>query len=125
MGEPRFKDFSKVMPKGFEEVRKQALKPPLSKWNLAPWMDFRQCMDDQFAFALERPDLHANSLTPKTPAGFVGGQGPGPWGGYDYSKLTRAVPVDGGLRHPWGKRNLEVPMGMRNAGHGLWTNRFH
>ena len=41
----QFKSFDEVIPRGFEEVRRQAQKPPLSKWNLAPWMDFRQFMD--------------------------------------------------------------------------------
>jgi hypothetical protein len=86
-----FKSFDEVMPKGFEEVRKQAQKPPLSKWNLAPWMDFRQFMDFRFSSVLAELTRYTNSLDPKTPAGFVGGQGPGPWGGYDYAKLSRAV----------------------------------
>ena len=86
-----FKSFDEVMPKSFEEVRKHAQKLPLSKWNLVPWMDFRQFMDFQFASVLSELTLYANYLDPKTPAGFVGGQGPGPWGGYDYAKLSRAV----------------------------------
>jgi len=87
----QFNSFDAVMPRSFEEVRKHARKPPLSKWNLARWMDFRQFMDFQFASVLSELTLYANSLDPKTPAGFVGGQGPGPWGGYDYAKLSRAV----------------------------------
>jgi hypothetical protein len=87
----QFSNFDEVIPKGFEEVRKNAQKPPLSQWNLAPWMDFRQFMDFQFASVLSELTRYANSLDPKTPAGFVGGQGPGPWGGYDYAKLSRAV----------------------------------
>lgn len=86
-----FKSFDEVMPKSFEEVRKKARKPPISAWNLAPWMDFRQFMDFQFASVLSELTRYTNSLDPKTPAGFVGGQGPGPWGGYDYAKLSRAV----------------------------------
>ena len=80
-----FNSFDEVMPKGFEEVRRKAQKPPLSKWNLSPWMDFRQFMDFQFSSVLSELTRYANSLDPKTPAGFVGGQGPGPWGGYDYA----------------------------------------
>ena len=87
----QFNSFDEVMPKGFEEVRRHAQKPPLSKWNLAAWMDFRQFMDFQFASVLSELTRYSNSLDPKTPAGFVGGQGPGPWGGYDYAKLSRAV----------------------------------
>jgi len=86
-----FKSFDEVMPKSFEEVRKKARKPPISAWNLAPWMDFRQFMDFQFGSVLSELTRYTNSLDPKTPAGFVGGQGPGPWGGYDYAKLSRAV----------------------------------
>jgi len=86
-----FKSFDEVMPKGFEEVRRHAQKPPLSKWNLAPWMDFRQFMDFQFASVLSELTRYTNSLDPKTPAGFVGSQGPGPWGGYDYARLSHAV----------------------------------
>jgi hypothetical protein len=87
----QFNSFDTVMPKGFEEVRKRARKPPFSAWNIAPWMEFRQFMDFQFASVLSELTCYANSLDPKTPAGFVGGQGPGPWGGYDYAKLSRAV----------------------------------
>ena len=35
-------------------------------------------------------DDDANSIDPRIPAGFVGGQGPGPWGGYDYAMLSRS-----------------------------------
>ena len=86
-----FKSFDEVMPRSFEEVRRHAQKPPLSRWNLAPWMDFRQFMDFQFASVLSELSRYTNSLDPKTPAGFVGMQGPSPWGGYDYAKLSRAV----------------------------------
>ena len=87
----QFTSFEEVIPKGFEEVRGRSKRPPLSEWNLAPWMDFRQFMDFQFASVLLELTRYANSLDPKTPAGFVGGQAPGPWGGYDYAKLSRAV----------------------------------
>jgi hypothetical protein len=86
-----FKSFAEVMPKSFEEVRQYAQRPPLSRWNLAPWMDFRHFMDFQFATVLAELTRHANSFDPKTPAGFVGGQGPGPYGGYDYAMLIRSV----------------------------------
>ena len=86
-----FKSFDEVMPKSFEEIRRKAQKPPLSVWNLAPWMEFRQFMDFQFAQVLAELTRYTNSIDPDTPAGFVGAQGPGPWGGYDYAKLSRAV----------------------------------
>lgn len=86
-----FKSFDEVMPKSFEEIRRKAHKPPLSAWNLAPWIDFRQFMDFQFAQVLAELTRYTNVIDPDTPAGFVGAQGPGPWGGYDYAKLSRAV----------------------------------
>ncbi|RLB78291.1 MAG: hypothetical protein DRH15_10265 [Deltaproteobacteria bacterium] len=86
-----YKDFSEVVPQGFEAIRKKNHKPPFSRWNLAPWMDFRSFMDYQFAFVLSELTRYTNALDPHAPAGFVGGQGPGPWGGYDYALLSRAV----------------------------------
>jgi hypothetical protein len=86
-----FNSFDEVIPKSFEEVRRNAQRPPLSQWNLAPWMDFRHFMDFQFAAVLSGLTRYANSIDPTIPAGFVGGQGPGPYGGYDYAMLARAV----------------------------------
>lgn len=85
------RSFDEVEPIGFEEVRKNIRKRSLSKWNLSPWMDFRSFMDFQFASVLAELTAYANTLDPNTPAGFVGGQAPGPWGGYDYALLSRAV----------------------------------
>ena len=87
----KFGNFEEVMPQGFEEVRRNTGKDRLSGWNLSPWMDFRHFMDFQFASVLSDLTRYANSLDPKTPAGFVGGQAPSPWGGYDYAMLARAV----------------------------------
>ncbi|MFC1822445.1 beta-galactosidase trimerization domain-containing protein [Thermodesulfobacteriota bacterium] len=86
-----FMGFKEVLPKSFEGVRQQVQKQPLSRWNLAPWMDFRQFMDFQFAAVLSEMTRYTNTLAPGIPAGFVGGLGPGPWGGYDYALLIRAV----------------------------------
>ena len=86
-----FKSFDGVIPKSFEEIRRGTEKPLLREWNLAPWMEFRQFMDFQFAQVLAELTRYTNSIDPHTPAGFVGAQGPGPWGGFDYATLSRAV----------------------------------
>ena len=86
-----YKTFDEVIPKSFEEVRAEAHKPFLPKWNLAPWMEFRQFMDLQFAQVLAKLTRYTNAIDPNIPAGFVGAQGPGPWGGYDYAKVSRVV----------------------------------
>jgi hypothetical protein len=80
-----------VIPKSFEEIRTKAQEPPLSAWNLAPWMEFRQFMDLQFAQVLTELTRYTNAIDADIPVGFVGAQGPGPWGGYDYAKLSWAV----------------------------------
>lgn len=87
----RFQSFEQVMPQGFEEIRKRVSGDRLLDWNLSPWMDFRHFMDFQFASVLSDLTRYANTLDPKTPAGFVGGQAPSPWGGYDYAMLSRTV----------------------------------
>ena len=86
-----YKTFDEVIPKSFGEVRAETHKPFLSKWNLAPWMEFRQFMDFQFAQVLTKLTRYTNAIDPNIPAGFVGAQGPGPWGGYDYAKVSRVV----------------------------------
>ncbi len=86
-----FSGFETVMPQGFEQIRRNAQTPPLSGWNLSRWIDFRHFMDFQFATVLSDLVRYTNNLAPDIPAGFVGGQGPGPWGGYDYAMLSRAV----------------------------------
>ncbi|WP_300458586.1 alpha-amylase family protein [Desulfobacula sp.] len=86
-----FKSFSGVFPQGFEQVRKNLSNKRFSGWNLSPWMDFRQFMDFQFSTVLSELVEYANTIDPVTPVGFVGGQAPSAWGGYDYGRLTRAV----------------------------------
>ncbi|MBW2738642.1 MAG: beta-galactosidase, partial [Deltaproteobacteria bacterium] len=63
-----FNSFDEVMPKSFDQVRGNAWKPPLSQWNLAPWMDFRHFMDFQFAAVLAELTRYSNSIDPKIPA---------------------------------------------------------
>jgi len=84
-------DFSDAKPVSFEDVRRAHTRPPFAKWNLARWMDWRRYMDTQFADCLAELARYANSLDPTTPAGFVGGQQPSVYGGYDYAKIARAV----------------------------------
>ena len=83
--------FDEVQPRGFEEVRRSASAPPLGSWNLSQWMEWRHFMDYQFAQVLADLTRYTNGLDPHTPAGFVGGQQPSAYGGYDYALLCRAV----------------------------------
>lgn len=73
-----------------DEVRPQH-RQPLSTWNLSRWADHREFMDASFADVLARLTKVANDLDPTRPAGFVGGQAPAVYGGYDYGRLAEAV----------------------------------
>ena len=86
-----YKDFSDAEPVSFEDVRRAHTRPPFARWNLSRWMDWRAYMDTQFADCLAELARYTNSLDPATPAGFVGGQQPSVYGGYDYAKVARAV----------------------------------
>jgi len=86
-----YQDFAEARPVSFEDVRGAHVAPPLAKWNLARWMDWRSYMDTQFADCLATLARFTNTLDPSAPAGFVGGQQAAPYGGYDYAKISRAV----------------------------------
>jgi len=86
-----YSSFDEAEPVSFEAVRRRHASAPFAKWNLAPWMDWRGYMDTQFAECLAVLTRYANSLDPATPAGFVGGQQAAPYGGYDYSKVCKAI----------------------------------
>lgn len=73
-----------------DAVRGQHQQSPAT-WNLARWADHREFMDASFADLLARLTKVANELDPAHPAGFVGGQAPAAYGGYDYGRLAEAV----------------------------------
>ncbi len=73
-----------------DDVRSQ-WNTPLDQWNLSALCDALSYMDSQFSNVVGALVTHANSIDPTTPAGFVGGQAPAPYGGYDYAKLSRKV----------------------------------
>jgi len=86
-----YKAFGEAEPVSFEAVRSRHTAPPFARWNLSRWMDWRRYMDTQFADCLAELTRFTNRLDPATPAGFVGGQQPSPYGGYDYSKICKVV----------------------------------
>ncbi|MBN2373712.1 beta-galactosidase trimerization domain-containing protein [bacterium] len=86
-----YQSFEDVQPVSFEDIRKNHVKPPFAGWNLSCWSEWRAFMDFQFASVLSDLTRYTNGLDPNIPAGFVGGQGPSAYGGYDYSLLCRAV----------------------------------
>jgi len=89
--ETTYTSFDAVAPSGFDDVRGRATRPPLASWNLSRWMEWRHFMDYQFAQVLADLTRYTNTLDARIPAGFVGGQQPSAYGGYDYALLSRAV----------------------------------
>jgi hypothetical protein len=85
-----FKSWDEVLPKGVDDVRAYQAQP-FTRWNLAPWLDHRRFMNEEWAALLSDLTKQANALDPHTPAGFVGGQAPSTYGGYDYALLSDAV----------------------------------
>ena len=85
------KDFDSIAPVGFNEARGQVVNGGIGKMNLSAWCDWRAAMDTLFAEVLADLTRFSNGIDPTVPAGFVGGQGPSPWGGYDWRKLCKAV----------------------------------
>src|SRR6266508_6079823 len=83
--------FDAIQPIGFEQARRLNSTPPFSSWNLSSWMEWRHFMDYQFAQVLADLTRYTNNLDPTIPAGFVGGQQPSAYGGYDYALISRAV----------------------------------
>ena len=66
-------------------------KKPLNTWNLSPWVDAITFMDSYYNNLVGDLVEYCNDIDPAVPAGYVGGQAPAPYGGFDYSKLTKKV----------------------------------
>ena len=64
---------------------------PLTEWNLAPWMDAMTFQDSYYNNLVGDLVEYCNKIDPTVPSGYVGGQAPAPYGGFDYAKLTKKV----------------------------------
>ncbi|HUB12568.1 MAG TPA: alpha-amylase family protein [Acetobacteraceae bacterium] len=81
-----FRDWGAVRP----ETTIQAMHR--TDGNFAAWADFKTWMDVAFAAALRRGTDAVHAADPHALAVIEGAQMPG-WGGYDYTRLARAVDV--------------------------------
>ncbi len=68
----------------------QAAQHP-TRWNFAPWADFRTYMDLSLARALDRLRETSHALDPATPVGIEGTQMPHAFGGYDLWRLSQVL----------------------------------
>ena len=78
-------------------VRHARFHPAATRAGRWPRLDFSPLLDrltyndSVWANFLGELVAHANRLDPATPCGFVGGQSPNIWGGYDYAKLMKKI----------------------------------
>ena len=75
---------------GPDEVRGE-LDGPLGEIDLSPFLDRMTYNDSVWADFVGRLVERCNREDPSTPCGFVGGQAPNLWGGYDWAKLAKKV----------------------------------
>ncbi|HTH46710.1 MAG TPA: beta-galactosidase trimerization domain-containing protein [Candidatus Limnocylindria bacterium] len=83
-------------PERAQWVSYEDIRPKLAAWSLrdfdaSPLMDQWTFNDSLWANYVGSLVEYANGLDPATPCGFVGGQAPSAFGGYDYAKLMRKV----------------------------------
>ncbi len=73
------------------EFTRRQLGGQLGELDFSPFLDRMTYNDSVWANFLGRLVEAANRADPDTPCGFVGGQAPNLWGGYDYAKLCRKI----------------------------------
>lgn len=83
-------------PKREKWISYEEIRPKLGTWKIrdfdaSPLMNQWSFNDSYWANYLGSLVEFSNSLDPATPCGFVGGQAPNAFGGYDYAKLMRKV----------------------------------
>jgi len=73
------------------DFTRQQLGKPLAKLDFSPLLDRITYNDSVWANWIGDLVTTANSADPNTPCGFVGGQAPNLWGGYDYAKISKKI----------------------------------
>jgi len=93
----------------------EAARHNRTRWNFAPWTDFRSYMDISLARALDKLRRAAHEIDPGTPVGIEGTQMPDAFGGYDLWRLSQVLdwvePYDiGGAREIFGSFMRQKPI---------------
>lgn len=73
------------------EFTRAQLGKSLEELDFSPLLDRITYNDSVWANFIGKLVSHANDVDPETPCGFVGGQMPSMWGGYDYAKLMKKI----------------------------------
>lgn len=88
-----------AIPRGqpdWQAVQRMKFNPALAReqgtrWNFAPWCDFRTYMDLSLARTLGDLRDAAREMDPRTPVGIEGTQMPSAFGGYDLWRLSQVL----------------------------------
>ena len=88
--------YGRDAPKRDSWVTYENVRPKLAGWSVgqfdaSPLLDQWTFNDSYWNNFLGDLVEYANEVDPRTPCGFVGGQAPNAFGGYDYAKLMRKV----------------------------------
>ena len=75
----------------YDSVRTQLPNWTIGKFDCHQFMNQLSFNDSHWANFLGELVEYSNSLDPDVPVGFVGGQSPNAFGGYDYAKLIRKI----------------------------------
>ncbi len=81
--------FEDVVPMSTQAIRRRELTKSPDRWNLAPWFDFREFMEERFARCLDDLAREVRRRVPSKPVGFSGGGTPSPFSGIDWGRVTR------------------------------------
>lgn len=73
------------------DFTRQQLGKPLAQLDFSPLLDRITYNDSVWANWIGDLVTTANAADPNTPCGFVGGQAPNLWGGYDYAKISKKI----------------------------------
>lgn len=86
-----FERFDDVVPMTADEIKRRERGRPRDRRSFAPWADHRAFADATLAGVLRDLRAEARRRGATAPIGFLGGQAPAPYGGYDWSRLLREV----------------------------------
>jgi len=90
LGSASAKDLANFAEK-FHEWTTSLSVPNPADWNLSPWMDHKDFMDQSMARALGKAYRYAKEIYPEGVFGFTGGHSPGAFAGYNMEYLSRVV----------------------------------
>ncbi len=83
--------FEDIVPLSTQAIRRRELTKSPDRWNLAPWSDFREFMEERFARSLDDLAREVRQRVPSKPVGFSGGGTPSPFSGIDWGRVTRGL----------------------------------